>query len=264
MLEGVLIDEAMEGLFQLACHFRRSSRAGAIDQAFDSLAGKTMAPLAERGRGKGEGVRDGVQTLPFHDVAHGLGTAEDTGFFGLLDEGVSGRERVIGKVQFEGPHLRVSSHKLLQKYEHPPSHDVVTLLAAHNLSDSNFQEAAQLPLWIGLAACAASGQYTIRSTMCRKHRKAILVCAPCPRHWVSSKTASKPWKPGSDKIPRLHLSHRRRIHPIKSLGGAQHPRHSAKRVGNEAIQAIARGSYLPRPSTRCGPSRVRVGTRLWP
>ena len=88
MLEGVFIDQTIEVLFQCAGHFRRSSRAGAIDQAFDSLAGKTMAPLAERGIGQGEGVRDGVQTLPFHDVAPGLGTAEDTGFFGLLDEGI--------------------------------------------------------------------------------------------------------------------------------------------------------------------------------
>jgi hypothetical protein len=38
--------------------------------------------------------------------------------------------------------MRVSSNKLLQKYEHPPSHDVVTLLSAQNLSDSNFPEAA--------------------------------------------------------------------------------------------------------------------------
>jgi hypothetical protein len=83
-----------------------------------------------------------VQTLPFHDVAHGLSTAEDAGFFRLFYEGVSGRERVIGKVQFEGPHLRVSSNKLLQKYDHPPSHDVVTLLSAQNLFDSNFPEAA--------------------------------------------------------------------------------------------------------------------------
>ena len=41
--------------------------------------------------------------------------------------------------------MRVSSNKLLQKYEHPPSHDVVTLLSAHNLSDSNFPEAAHPP-----------------------------------------------------------------------------------------------------------------------
>src|SRR5262249_38373203 len=86
MLYGGFIDEAIEVLFQGAGHLRRSSRAWTIDQALDPLAGKTMDPLSERGIGKGEGIRDGVQTLPFHDVAHGLGTAEDTGFFGLLDE----------------------------------------------------------------------------------------------------------------------------------------------------------------------------------
>jgi hypothetical protein len=47
-----------------------------------------MDPRAESGIGTGEGIRDGLQTLPFHDVVHGLGTSEDTGFFGLLDEGV--------------------------------------------------------------------------------------------------------------------------------------------------------------------------------
>jgi hypothetical protein len=142
MLQGVLSDEAMEVRCQRARDFRWSPRARAIDQAWDPLAGKTMDPLAKRGIGKGEGVRDGVQTLSFHDVAHGLGTAEDAGVFGLLYEGVSGRERVIGKVECEGAHMRVSSNKLLQKYEHPPSHDVVTLLSAQNLSDSNFPEAA--------------------------------------------------------------------------------------------------------------------------
>jgi hypothetical protein len=88
MLEGVFIDEAMQMLFQLARDFRRSSRAWTIDQAVDPLAGKTMDPFAQGGIGKGEGVRDGLQTLPLHDVAHGLGTAEDAGFFGLLDEGI--------------------------------------------------------------------------------------------------------------------------------------------------------------------------------
>jgi hypothetical protein len=130
-------------LFPLACHFRRSSRAWRIDQAVAPLAGTPMAPLGERGRGKGEGSRDSLQTLPLHDVAHGLGPVEDAGFFGLLDEGISGRERVMGNVECAGPHLRVSSNKLLQKYEHAPSHDVVTLLSAHNLSDSNFPEAAR-------------------------------------------------------------------------------------------------------------------------
>ena len=46
-------------------------------------------------------------------------------------------------MQFEGSHLRVSSNKILQKYDNPLSHDVVTLLSAQNLSDSNFPEAAK-------------------------------------------------------------------------------------------------------------------------
>ena len=142
MRQGVLIDEAMEWLFQRARDCRRSPRARAIDQALDPLAGKTMDPLAESGIGQGEGVRDGLQTLSFHDVAHGLGTAEDAGFLGLLYEGVSGRERVIGKVEFEGPHMRVSSNNILQKYDNSPLHNMVTLLSAHNLSDSNFPGSA--------------------------------------------------------------------------------------------------------------------------
>jgi hypothetical protein len=50
--------------------------------------GKAIDPRAESRRRKGEGVSDGLETLPLHNVAHGVGTAEDAGFFGLLDEGV--------------------------------------------------------------------------------------------------------------------------------------------------------------------------------
>jgi hypothetical protein len=142
MREGVFLDEAMQMLCQLARDFRRSSRAWTIDQAGDPVAGKTMDPCAQGGIGQGEVVRDGLQTLPLHDVAHGLGTAEDARFFGLLDEGISGRERVRGQVQFEGPHLRVSNNKILQKYANPPSHNIFTLLSEQHLFASNFSEAA--------------------------------------------------------------------------------------------------------------------------
>jgi len=47
-----------------------------------------MDPLAQRGIGKLEGVGDGLEALAFDDVAHGLGTAEDTSLFGLFQEGV--------------------------------------------------------------------------------------------------------------------------------------------------------------------------------
>ena len=142
MVQGVLIDKAIEVLFQRARDFGRSPRARAIDETLRTVVGKAIDPLAEGGIGKREGVRNGLQALAFDDLAHGLGTAEDAGFPGLLDEGISGRERVIGKVQCEGPHLRVSSNKILQKYTNPTPHDVFTLLSAHNLSDSNFPEPA--------------------------------------------------------------------------------------------------------------------------
>ena len=84
MLQGVLIDQAIEVLFQRAGDCGRSTRTRAIPQTLCAVAGKTMDPLAQGGRGKRERIGDGVQTLPFDDVAHGLGTAEDAGVFGVL------------------------------------------------------------------------------------------------------------------------------------------------------------------------------------
>ena len=52
------------------------------------MVGKAIDPLAEGGIGKGEGVRDSLQALAFDDLAHGLGTAEDAGFPGLLYEDI--------------------------------------------------------------------------------------------------------------------------------------------------------------------------------
>ena len=46
--------------------------------------GKAMNPLAQRGVGKLECVGDRLEALPFDDIAHGLGTTEDTGRFSLL------------------------------------------------------------------------------------------------------------------------------------------------------------------------------------
>jgi hypothetical protein len=83
-----LIDKTIEVLFQLARHFGWSPGARAVDEARRTLIGKAMDPLAEGGIGKGEGVRDGLQALSFDDLAHGLGTAEDAGFPGLLYEGI--------------------------------------------------------------------------------------------------------------------------------------------------------------------------------
>jgi hypothetical protein len=83
-----------------------------------------MDPLAQRGIGKLEGVGDGLETLAFDNIAHGLGTTEDTRFFGLLQERVEGRQGIIGKVQFERPHRGALHNKVLQKYENSPLHIV--------------------------------------------------------------------------------------------------------------------------------------------
>jgi hypothetical protein len=46
MLQGILIDEAVEMLFECACYLRGSTGARAIHQALDSLMGKTIHPFA--------------------------------------------------------------------------------------------------------------------------------------------------------------------------------------------------------------------------
>ena len=88
MLQGVLLDKALEVLFQRARDFGGAPGAGAVQEAWRALVGKAMDPLAQCGIGKGQRVRDGLQALAFDDLAHGLGTAEDAGFRGLLYEGI--------------------------------------------------------------------------------------------------------------------------------------------------------------------------------
>jgi hypothetical protein len=87
------------------------------------------------------------------------------------------------------------------------------------------------------------------------------ICTPCTMHWLSCKSASKPSKLGSRRIPRPPPGPRRRTPPIRSRAIGSTPPPRAKPVGNRAIQAIARSSCHPRPCTRCAPSSVRVGTR---
>src|SRR5262249_29072174 len=116
VLEGVLVDEPIEVVRQLAGHFGWATGAGAIHQALHSLVGKAMDPLAQRGIGKVQRVGHRLEAVPLDDLAHGLGTAEDAGLLGLLEEGIQGGERLLGKVEFEGPHRGGLREKLLQKF----------------------------------------------------------------------------------------------------------------------------------------------------
>src|SRR5262249_33776661 len=140
VLERVLVDEAIEVVRQLAGHFRWATGAGAIPQALDSLVGKAMDPLAQRGIGKVQRVGHRLEAVPLDDFAYGLGTAEDAGLLRLLEEGIQGGERLLGKVEFEGPHSGGLQEKLLQKFT--GVHSPWLLLSEHNLFDSNFSGAA--------------------------------------------------------------------------------------------------------------------------
>jgi hypothetical protein len=140
VLEGVLVNEPIEVVRQFAGHFGWAAGAGAIHQALDPLVGEAMDPLAQGGIGQVQRVRDGLEAMPLDDFAHGLGTAEEASLLGLLEEGIQGGERLIGKVEFEGPHSGSLQEKLLQKFTgvHGPG----ILLSEQNLFDSNFSGAA--------------------------------------------------------------------------------------------------------------------------
>jgi hypothetical protein len=140
VLEGVLVDEPIEVVRQRAGHFGWATGAGAIHQALNSLVGKAMDPLAQRGIGKVQRVGHRLEAVPLDDLAHGLGTAEDTGLLGLLEEGIQSGESLIGKVECEGPHRGGLQEKLLQKCT--GVHDPWILWEEQNLFDSNFSGAA--------------------------------------------------------------------------------------------------------------------------
>ncbi len=104
VLERVLVDEVIEVVRQCVGHFGRATGAGAIHQALDSLVGETMDPFTQRRIGKVQRVGDGLEALPFDNVAHGLGTPKHAGLPRLFHERISRGQGIIRKVEFEGPH----------------------------------------------------------------------------------------------------------------------------------------------------------------
>ena len=66
MLEGVLIDQAIEVLFQRARDFGRSPGARSIQQALGPLLRKALHPFSECGIGQVEGRGDGVDLSLIH------------------------------------------------------------------------------------------------------------------------------------------------------------------------------------------------------
>jgi hypothetical protein len=86
VLQWILVDEAIEMVRQGAGHFGRATRAGAVNEAWRTLGGKAMHPFAQRGVGKVQRVRDGLEALSLDYVAHGLDPLEHAGLLGLLQE----------------------------------------------------------------------------------------------------------------------------------------------------------------------------------
>jgi hypothetical protein len=142
MLERILVDQAIEMLFQLAGDFGRSTRARTVHQTPGALVGKAMHPFPQGRIGKLECVGDVLDVLAFHDLTYRLCTTEDTRFFGLFQERVQGGERIIRKVPFEGPHVGGLHDKVRQKFQHARHTLCLPSLSAQSLSDSNFPEAA--------------------------------------------------------------------------------------------------------------------------
>jgi hypothetical protein len=88
MVQGVWLDEALEGLCQGTGDFGRSTGARAVEEARGPFMGQAMAPLAEGGRGKREGIGDRLQGGAFDDFTDRLGAPEDPGLFRLLQQGI--------------------------------------------------------------------------------------------------------------------------------------------------------------------------------
>ena len=88
MLEGILIDQAIEVLCQLARDFGWSTGARAVQQSPGPLPGKTLHPFAQGRIRQLEGSGDGGDVLTGDHRVDSLGTAKDTRLLGLLEHGV--------------------------------------------------------------------------------------------------------------------------------------------------------------------------------
>jgi len=88
LLEGVLIDQAIEVLFECTRHFGGAARARAIQQALRPLLGKALHPGAEGRIRKVQGCGDGADVVARDDLPDGLRPAKDAGLLGLLERGI--------------------------------------------------------------------------------------------------------------------------------------------------------------------------------
>ena len=88
MLEGVLVNETIEVLFQCTGDGARAARARTIPQARGPLLRKALHPFAEGRIRQVQGCGDGADAVARDDLPDGLRTAKEAGLLGLLEHGI--------------------------------------------------------------------------------------------------------------------------------------------------------------------------------
>jgi hypothetical protein len=88
MLQGVLINETIEVLFECTGDFARATGARAIPQALGPLIGKALDPFSQGGVGKVESRGDSVDVVASDHRTDGLCTAKEAGLLRLFEHGL--------------------------------------------------------------------------------------------------------------------------------------------------------------------------------
>jgi len=88
MLEGVLVNETIEGLFQGTGDSARAARARTITQARGPLIGKALHLCAEGRIRKVERRRNRVDMVASHNLPESLRATKDARLLGLLEYGL--------------------------------------------------------------------------------------------------------------------------------------------------------------------------------
>lgn len=104
VLEGVVVNKAIEVLCQRARDCGWAPGACSIPQAPGPLLRKALHPFPQGRMRQVARSGAGGDMMTRDHRTDSLGTAKDPRLFGLLEHGISGRERMNGKVAGEGAH----------------------------------------------------------------------------------------------------------------------------------------------------------------
>jgi len=104
MLEGVLIDEAIEVALELAGDLTGWSRTGPIQEPCGAFSIKAMHPLSHRRVGEVEAVGDHLHTSAFDHLAYRLSASKEPRLLGFFEERLQLGQGIIGKLKVQIPH----------------------------------------------------------------------------------------------------------------------------------------------------------------